>query len=69
MSKCVVQICTMMCHLRWICALRIKRLLDDSIYMHIEYKHRDGMHVDVLIVNNKKDGAIQKHKLPILISF
>lgn len=69
MSKCVVQICTM-CHLRWICALRIKRLLDDSIYhMHIEYKHRDGMHVDVLIVNNKKDGAIQKHKLPILISF
>lgn len=34
--------------------------------MDIEYKHRDGMHVDVLIVNNKKDGAIQKHKLPIL---
>lgn len=30
------------------------------VYMHIEYKHRDGMHVDVLIVNNKKDGAIQK---------
>lgn len=35
------------------------------VYMHIEYKHRDGMHVDVLIVNNKKDGANQKHKLPI----
>lgn len=37
------------------------------VYMHIEYKHRDGMHVDVLIVNNKKDGANQKHKLPPFI--
>lgn len=28
------------------------------VYMYIEYKYRDGMYVDVLIVNNKKDGVI-----------